>query len=104
MLAKVKNSFAEGLVTLRWFASVLGERLKAEAAVIRLLWESHAVERKRDELMRRLGERVFELRKVEGVNIYQDRKSIETLKEVEGLESEIKGLRKRASELGGTDH
>lgn len=103
MLAKVKKSFEEGLGTLRWFASVLGERLRAEAAVIRLLWQSGAVEKKRDELMKQLGERVFELRKVEGVNIYQDRKSIETLKEVEGLESEIKELRRRASELGGTD-
>lgn len=100
MIIKVKESFEAGMERLRWLASVLSERIKVEMAVVKLLWTSSDLEKKREELVRRIGERMFELRGAGDVDVFSDRKISQTLKELEGLDAELQKMKKKVSEIG----
>ena len=100
MLYKIKKSIDEGWSKLRWYASIISERMKVEVAVIRLLRESADMEKKREELVCDIGERVFELRASSDMNIYEDSKVVAALKELESLDEELGQLKSRASEIG----
>lgn len=100
MLYKIKKSIEEGWSRLRWFASIVSERLKVEIAVIRLLRESADMEKKREELVGDIGERVFELRASSDMNIYEDSKVTAALKELETLDGELGQLKSRVSAIG----
>lgn len=100
MLYRIKKSLEEGWGKLRWFTAILGERLKVEVAVIKLLRESAEVERNRDAIVREIGERVFELRASRDISIYVDPKVIASLKELEEVDEELLELKRRATEIG----
>lgn len=99
MLIKIKKSFEEGLDKIRWFSGVVTERLRIEIAVVKLMWESADLEKKRSAINASIGERVFELRARTELNLLQDKKIMDAVREIEKLEEEIKVLKIRASEL-----
>lgn len=104
MLEKVIESFTSGLKRLKWFSTVVSERLKIELTVIKLLNEIRRLEEKRDDTLKTAGMRVFELSSHENLDILKDSKIKDTLKELEGLNKELDDLRKRIAELSqGTD-
>lgn len=100
MLYRIKKSFEEGWAKIRWFSSIATERLKVEFAIIKLLRESADMEKKREELVQRIGDRVFELRASSDMNIYEDPKVSAALKELEALEEELVQLKGRVSAIG----
>jgi len=103
MLMRVKKSLEDGLDRAKWFASALSARVKAELAVMKLLYQSYKLERKRDELLRQVGQRVFDLRALDEVNVFEDRKTVQAIKQLEALNAQIEGIRRKASELGGAE-
>lgn len=103
MLMRIKKSIEDGLDKTKWFASVLSARIKAELAVTKLLYQSYKLEKKRDELLRQVGQRVFDLRTLDEVNVFEDRKTLQTMKELEALKAQIEGIRRKASELGSAE-
>ncbi len=103
LVEKLKKSYDAGVEKIKWFASIFSERLKVEAAVIKLLKESGKVEKQRDLLVRSIGERVFELRGRVDVDVFTDTGIRQALDELEKLDAEIRELKSRASEIGRVD-
>ncbi len=99
MWKRLKNNFDSGVEKIKWFSSLFSERLKIEYLVIKLLYRSEQLERKRDEFMKTIGQRVYELKGYTDRNILKDGIVIEVLSEIEKINSEIDLTKKKASEV-----
>ncbi len=99
-VVKLKESFEAGVEKIRGLASLLAERFRVEAAVIKLIRESGELEKKRDGLVREIGERVFELRGRSELSVLDDSRIRRALAELEKLDREIEELKGKASEIG----
>lgn len=99
MWQRLKNNFDNGIKKLKWFSSALSDRLKIEISVMRLLHQSEQLAEKKDELMKVIGRRVFELRQQSERSIINDRIISEALIEIERINSEMEATKKRASEI-----
>ncbi len=98
MLGRVKRDFEEGVAKLKWFSSLLSERVRVEITVFRLLYKSEDLKKRRDELMKKIGEEVYELRSKDK-NVYAQKEVAEAIREMEALEPEIRETIERASEI-----
>ncbi len=99
MFKRLKQNFEGGIERLKWFSSLLSERLKVELALVRLLYQSEQMERRRDDLLQTIGKRVHELKEHPEMQVFKDRTVAETLAEVEKINEEIDSMRKKASEI-----
>ena len=95
----LRKSLGAGLQKVRWYAGVLGDRFRVEAAVIKLMSESHDLQRKRDALLKQIGERVFDLRERNDLNVLTDSVVAAALKELGPLEAELEELGGMASDI-----
>jgi hypothetical protein len=102
MLKRLKKNFDKGLEKIRWFSSVLSERIKIEFLVIKLLLQSDKMEKKRDELLNKIGQRVYELKENTDRHVLKDRVIGEALNEIEQINSEIETTKKKAAEISGS--
>ena len=99
MLDKIKTSFDSGIDRLKWFSNTVNERLRVEIAMVGLMRDAREHELRRAELMKEIGERVFELRS--RMPQYLDDELIRrTVSELDGVERELNDIKKRASDLG----
>jgi len=99
MWTKIKRNFENGVAKIKWFSSLLSDRAKIEISVMKLLYESDQMEKKRDELLRMIGRRVFELRESSDRHIMKDRVIAESISEIEQISGEIETTKKKASEI-----
>jgi hypothetical protein len=99
MLKRLKENFEGGIEKIKWFSSLLSERLKVEISLIRLLYQSEQMEKKRDELLKKIGERAYELREHTEAHILKDSAVAETLSEIGKINEEIESTRIKASEI-----
>ena len=97
MIAMIRQRLRQGIEKLRWYAELIGERMRAESALISLLGQAHDLEGRRDEAACRIGYRLIELWDQEGVNPYEDQQVAEALSEIRDLDEEIAGLKEQAS-------
>ncbi len=102
MWERIKSNFESGIEKIKWFSSLLSERLKIEIAVMKLLHQSGQLERKKEELMKKIGKRVFELKEQSDRQILKDRVIEESVSEIEKINSEIESTKKKASEISST--
>ena len=100
MWKRVKDNFDSGTEKIRWFSSLLNERMKIEISLFKLLSQSAGMEKKRAELMKTIGERVFELRNRQERHALKDPVILEAMDELERLEAAIEDTKKKASEIG----
>lgn len=99
MLRKVKDNFDAGIEKIKWFASLLNERVKVEISLFSLLYQSAEMEKKRAALMRTIGERFFELRNSSEKHLLKDPAILDAIKTLDRLDSEMEDVRKKASEI-----
>lgn len=99
MFKRLKESFDSGIGKIKWFSSLLSDRLKIEYSVTKLLYQSEQMERKRDELMKKIGQRISELKGHSDRYIMKDRVIVEALNEIEKINSDIEAVKKEASEI-----
>ena len=99
-MKKIIDDFRQGLERLRWFATVFAERLKIEIAIFRLLYESDRITKTREELLRKIGERVMQMKDRQDKNILKDSVVIEAVAEISKLEKTIDDLKSRVAEIG----
>ncbi len=99
MWKRIKENFDSGLEKVRWFSSLLNERVKIELSLFNLFYQSAELEKKRAALMKTIGERVFELRNASEKHILRDPVILDSLKNLEGLDAELEDMRKKASEI-----
>lgn len=101
MYSRIKKDIETGIGKVKWFSSLLSERVRIEIAVFKLLYKSEELKRKREELLKQIGERVYELRGRDK-NVYAQREVVEAIKELERLEPEITETVEKASEISKT--
>jgi ribosomal 50S subunit-associated protein YjgA (DUF615 family) len=100
MWKRVKDNLDAGIEKTKWFSSLLNERIKIEISLFRLLHQSREMERKRAELMKTIGEKVFELKNRQEKHVLRDPAILEAMKDLERVEAEIEDTRRKASEIG----
>ncbi|BCB96891.1 hypothetical protein JZK55_18130 [Dissulfurispira thermophila] len=98
MFNRVKKDFDEAIEKIKWFASLLSERIRVEITVFKLLYKSEELKKRRDELMRKIGEEVYAMRGKDK-NIYANKEVIVAIKELETLQPEIQETIEKASEI-----
>jgi hypothetical protein len=99
MLKRLKDNFTKGIERVKWFATVFSERLKIEITVIKLLYRSDEMDKRRDELLREIGSRVYELKGHPERNLLKDRVVLESIKEIEKIEKDVNELKQQVSEV-----
>jgi len=98
MYTRIKQDIETGLEKFRWFATLFSERVRIEISVFRLLYQSEEMKRRRNELLRQIGEEVYALRGKDK-NIYANKDIAAALREIEQLEPEIQSTIDQASEI-----
>ena len=98
MLSRVKKDFESGLKKVKWFATLLSERVRIEIAIFKLLYKTEELKEKRDKLLRQIGEEVYEMRD-KGKNIYSSKEVLDAIKSLESIEPEIRETLERASDF-----
>lgn len=99
MWKRVKDNFDTGIEKVKWFSSLLNERVKVEISLFKLLNRSSGMEKKRSELMRIIGERVFDLRRSTDKGFLRDPAIMAALNDIEQLDSELEDVRRQVSEI-----
>jgi len=99
MWKRIKNNFESGLERIKWFSSIVSERVKIEFSVIKLVSDRDKKEKERAEKLRLIGERVFELREQHDKNALRDKAIITALSEIEKLDAEIEDIGKKVSDI-----
>ncbi len=99
MWKRIKDNFDSGTEKVKWFSSLLNERVKIELSLFSLLYQSAEMEKKRAAFAKTIGERVFELRDASERHILRDHVIIEALTSMERLDAEIEDMRKKAAEI-----
>jgi hypothetical protein len=99
MWKRIKENFDSGADKVRWFSSLMNERMKVELSLFKLLYKTTEMEKNRASLMKTIGERVFELRNASEKRILRDPAILEALESLEKLDSEIADMRRKASEI-----
>jgi len=102
MWRRFKDSFDRGIEQIKWFSSLLSERVKVEYSVMRLLYQAAQMEKKKEELMKTIGERVNELKSYPERYVMSDKVITGALRELEKIEREIEETKKKASEMSST--
>jgi seryl-tRNA synthetase len=102
MYKKIKDNFDNGLMKLKWFSNILSERMKIELSVFKLLYQTEQMEKKKEDMMKAIGERMLELKDHSEKSILKDRVISETMSEIEKLNQEIEEIKKKASEISST--
>lgn len=98
MFDRIKKDFETAIEKIRWFASLFSERIRIEIEIFKLLYRSEELKKRRDELLKKIGEEVYEMRG-KGRNVYADKEVADAVKELESLEPEIKETIEKASEI-----
>ncbi|MBU4320885.1 MAG: hypothetical protein L6246_01820 [Thermodesulfovibrionales bacterium] len=99
MWKRIKNNFDAGIERIKWFSSLLSERMKIEFSVIKLVSDRDKKEKDRAEKLRLIGERVFELKEQHDKNVLKDKVIAGSISEIEKLDSEIEDMNKKVSEI-----
>ncbi len=99
MLKKAADNFRRGAERIRWFSTVFSTRLKLEITIIKLMYRSDEMRRQREELLRTIGERVYEMRETPERNVFKDRVTQESIGRIEALEKEIDELNRRVQDV-----
>ena len=98
VLAGIRESLKRGMNSFRWYARIIGERMRAEAALISLLKQAEDLKEHRDQAALGLAYRIFELRdEAAATNVFEDQEVAERMDEIEELETEMAELKEQAS-------
>jgi hypothetical protein len=101
MLNRIIGNFKDGLARIRWFATVFSERFKIEIAVIKLMYRSDEMEKRRQERFRTIGERIYESKGNPEKNVFRDKVIVEAMEDIEKMEKDIEELKEKTSEIHG---
>lgn len=102
MWKKLRENFDRGIEKLKWFSMLFSDRIKIEYSVTKLLYQSEQMKKKKDELMKTIGERVYELREHSDRSVLKDQLITDALDELDRINSEIESTRKKASEISSS--
>ena len=96
MIDKVKKSFNTGVLRIKWIATFLAERTKAETSVAKLLYEKTKIESKINDLYSDVGKRVMELKEKGEEDVLKDFMVQQALDEVKNLQESVDDYKSQA--------
>ena len=99
MWKRVKVDLDSGIEKVKWFSSLLNDRVKIEISLFKLLFKASEIERKKTKLLEAMGRRVYELREGSGKNLIRDQVILDTLSQLDALDTEITEVRKKTEEI-----
>ncbi len=102
MIGRVKKDFEGGIKKVKWFATLLSERVRIEITIFKLLYKTEELKEKRDELLRQIGEEVYEMRD-RGKNVYGNKEVLAAIKSLESIEPEIRETLEKAADFSKLD-
>src|SRR5208282_3206219 len=102
MLSRIKKDFESSIKKVKWFATLLSERVRIEITIFKLLYKSEELKKKRDELLRQIGEEVYEM-KDRGKNVFNNKEVLAAIKSLESIEPEIRETLEKASDFSKLD-
>jgi hypothetical protein len=102
MWKRIRSNFESGVEKLKWFSSMFSDRLKIELSVVKLLYESDCLEKKKDDIMKTIGKRIWELKGQPERNIMKDTIITDALGEIERINGDIDATKKKASDISGS--
>lgn len=100
MLERIRKNFNEGVKSVKWVATFLADRLKAETSMAKLLYTSSRLETKVDELYRDIGRRVLELKEKDEKAVLKDFIILQAIDEIKKLKEQIEDYKSKAHILG----
>ncbi len=103
MWKSAKHNFTRGVEKIRWLASLISDRTKIEIAVMKLLYQSEQLEEKRNELLKKIGERVYGLREQNDRQILKDTSVTDAIEEITQIDAAMETTRQKASEISSID-
>jgi hypothetical protein len=99
MIKRIKDSFDNGVEKIKWFSALVSDRIKVEFSVMKLLYHTDQLEKRREDLMKSIGRRVLELKDNPDRQILKDTIIADAITEIDQITSEIEQTRKRASDI-----
>ncbi|NOZ68646.1 MAG: hypothetical protein GXP46_05265 [Deferribacteres bacterium] len=96
---KVRKNLTTGITRVKWMANFVAERTKAGTSSAKLLYEISKLENRIDDLYRRIGRRITELKEkneTEGKDVFRDHIIEEALEEVKKLKETADNYRSKA--------
>lgn len=103
MIGKVYQEVSVGVEKLRWYLSLVIERMKMELAVVKILGKTEKYERDKRDLLVSIGKRVHELSERKRANVFEDREIKDTIMKLERLNKEIDSLRRKVEEISALE-
>jgi gas vesicle protein len=99
MIDKVKKSLNRGVFRIKWIATFLAERTKAETSVAKLLYEKTKLEGKINDLYSDVGKRVMELKEKGEEDVLKDFMVQQALDEVKHLQESVHDYKSQADNI-----
>jgi len=103
MIGKLYQEVSDGVEKLRWYLSLIIERVKMEFAVVKILGKTEKYERDKRDVLVEIGKRVHELSERKKVNVFEDRQIKDAIMRLERLNREIDGLRRKVEEISALE-
>lgn len=103
MISKLSREMSSALEKLKWFVSLVVERVRIEMAIIKLLGKSEKYEKEKREILNRIGERVVDLSQRKNPSILDDIDIKDALSQLEKLDKEINLLKKEAEDISSLE-
>jgi hypothetical protein len=102
MWKKLNENFDRGIEKIKWFSMLLSDRIKIELSVMKLLYQSEQMKKKKEELLKTIGERIYELKGHPDRYVLKDRVIADALDELDKINTEIESTKKKASEISSS--
>ncbi len=99
MWSRLKKSFDNGMKKIQWFSSLLSERLRIEISLFKLAGKIEGLEKRKSEIMKSIGEKVFEMRQNPAADIYSQKEIRVSIKELEEVEKQIEEIKNQAEDI-----
>ena len=99
MWERIKNNFTRGVEKTKWLSSLVAERFKTEFMVIKLLYHSEQLNDQKADLLKKIGERVLELKDQQEGSVLKDSTISDALREIERIDTDIESTKQKASDI-----
>ncbi len=99
MIDIIRKNLMTGIERIKWVASFLAERTRAETAIAKLFYEKSKVEDKIDDLLRDIGKRVVDLREKGETDVFQDFTIKHALSELKDLKEAVNQYKTEADKI-----
>lgn len=98
MYQRIRSDIEKAVESIRWFGSLLSERLKIELAVFKLMYRTEEIKKRKDELLKNIGAEVYAARGLDA-DIYHNPEVKSAIAELEAIDPQLTELSEKAQEI-----